>query len=93
MALTLDTGEDMARQEWHRRVTGHRGQGWAAGSGGRGSPHPRSPTLQYTNIVGGWGGGRGRPAGYWLIKELQGARGEAAHAHHARRHDPPIKLS
>ena len=92
MALTLDTGEDMARQEWHRRVTGHRGQGWATGSGG-GEP---TPTLTHTSIYkySGWvGRGRGRPAGYWLIKKLQGAREEAAHAHHARRHDPPIKLS
>ena len=74
MALTLDTGEDMARQEWHRRVTGHRGQGWATGSGG-GEP---TPTLTHTSIYkySGWVGRGSRAAGGLLVnKEVTGGAG------------------
>ncbi|KAG0710611.1 hypothetical protein GWK47_022428 [Chionoecetes opilio] len=53
MALTLDTV-----RIWHGKsgTGGSRGTGVKVGTRGQGELHPRSPTLQYTNIVGGWGG-------------------------------------
>ncbi|MPC42767.1 hypothetical protein E2C01_036400 [Portunus trituberculatus] len=94
MALTLDTGEDMARQEWHR---GSWGTGVKVGSlgQGRGAGEP-TPTLTHTSIYkySGWMGRGSRAAGGLLVnKEVTGGAGGGRPRPPCRRHDPPIKLS